>query len=600
MSKIKFGRIGALIVSFFMLVTSGFAVLLMAACSKSVEYDPDNFIGKDDPLYETGQIVKEKITLKMFTPKHSAQPKWEEMTLFKWMEEKTNVHVQFESVPLESYQEKRGLKWEESDPNKMADAFYLCNNPDEVTALVTSDAIARLNDPDGEDAYSGKYGSLIDEYMPNYKALMEEHPGIADESTQLDGGIYSLCSVSTAGSGGFGRQYINQTWLKKTDWYKQNLRMPETIEELEKVFIEFRDKDMNGNGDPNDEIPFSYYTSDQSRNFIMSAFGFVGTGIEMDTREKILNNGQWVDNPDYGKIVWVPSTNAYREYLKLMRRWYEEGIIDENIYANNEGQLASKGNSNRLGCFNTAAAWLVVGEELDDDYTTIGPLTSSVNQQKMWYQYMGPYNSTLLIIPKTSPYKREIARWMDVLYDAETAPMQYVGKEGEHWEWNQREDGSKGDGSLETDTWHFNIPNGMQREQYRAQLSPSAYTDGTVLMTEFKDREDDPKVQKAAKEAQIYQPYLKKHIPTLVYTGEQMEIISAIEGSLNTIMTQSEAYFVTDVNNSKKEYDPENDEHWAKFLDRMAKAGNISARGYAKLVEQYQAALDAYNARNQK
>ena len=84
----------------------------------------------------------------------------------------------------------------------------------------------------------------------------------------------------------------------------------------------------------------------------------------------------------------------------------------------------------------------------------------------------------------------------------------------------------------------------------------------------------------------------------MVYTGDQMEIISSIEGSLNTIMSTSEAYFITDVNNSKNEYDPENDQHWQKFLDKMANAGNISAKGYAKLVEQYQAALDTYNQRH--
>lgn len=596
MQKGSLKKIVCMLLCFVLLMTSGVAVLLFSACGgKKVDYDPDNFIDVDDPLYDTGKIVKEKITIRMFTPKNSAQPKWEDMVLFKWMEEKTNIHVEFESVLLESYQEKRGLKWEEKDPSKMADAFYLCNNPDEVTALVASNAITRLNDPEGSDAYSGNYGNLIENYMPNYKALMEEHSGIADETTQLDGGIYSLCSVNTSNTGGFAKQYINKTWLEKTDWYKQNQKVPETIEELEIVLTEFRDKDMNGNGDPYDEIPLSYYTADQTRNFIMSAFGFVGTGIEMDTREKILQDGQWVDNPTYGQIVWVPATDAYREYTKLMRRWYEEGLIDENIYANDAGKLAAKGFADQLGCFSTAGAWLVVGEDLDDDYTSIGPLTSSVNQTKMWYQFSGQYNSTLLIIPQTSPYKREIARWMDVLYDPATIPMQYVGIEGENWQWNDRADGTPGDGSLETDTWHFNIPEGMQREQYRAQLSPSAYTDGAVLTSDFTNREDDPKVLKVAEESQIYLPYLKRYIPTLVYTGDQMEVISSIEGSLNTIMSTSEAYFITDVNNSKNEYDPENDEHWQKFLDKMANAGNISAKGYAMLVEQYQAALDTYN-----
>ena len=564
---------------------------LIGCGTQKVDYDPDNFISDTS----NPQIVKEKVTIKMFVPKASIQGQWEDMFIFRYMEEVTNIHVEFEEVMLSSYSEKRGLRWEsKKDPT---DAFMLGNNADEVTQASAFGALTPLNDPNASDEYSGSYGSLIDNYMPNYKKWLDKYDEIELATTQADGNIYSFSSVSAL-YGGFATQYQNKKWLEKTDWYKQNQKVPETIEELEIVLTEFRDKDMNGNGDPYDEIPLSYYTSDQTRNFIMSAFGFVGTGIEMDTREKILQDGKWVDNPTYGQIVWVPATDAYREYTKLMRRWYEEGLIDENIYANDAGKLAAKGYANQLGCFSTAGAWLVVGEDLDSDYTSIGPLTSSVNQTKMWYQFSGQYNATLLIIPQTSLYKREIARWMDVLYDPATIPMQYVGIEGEHWQWNDREDGTPGDGTLETDTWHFNIPEGMQREQYRAQLSPSAYTDGAVLSSGFTNREDDPKVQKVAEESQIYIPYLKRYIPTLVYTGDQMEIISSIEGSLNTIMSTSEAYFITDVNNSKNEYDPENDQHWQKFLDKMANTGNISAKGYAKLVEQYQAALDTYNQRH--
>ena len=46
---------------------------------------------------------------------------------------------------------------------------------------------------------------------------------------------------------------INQGWLDNL-----GLDTPSTIDELKKVLIAFRDNDANGNGDPNDELPFGF------------------------------------------------------------------------------------------------------------------------------------------------------------------------------------------------------------------------------------------------------------------------------------------------------------------------------------------------------
>ena len=79
-----------------------------------------------------------------------------------------------------------------------------------------------------------------------------------------------------------------------------------------------------------------------------------------------------------------------------------------------------------------------------------------------------------------------------------------------------------------------------------------------------------------------------------IYTSEQMTLITEVETAIGTVMSNSTAYFITDVNDSKGEYDPNKDADWESFVSKMKNAGNSTIRGYEALCEQYQAAYDTY------
>ena len=100
--------------------------------------------------------------------------------------------------------------------------------------LVTKDAIIPLND-------------LIDQYGPHIKEQMAaafEYVG-----TDKDGNIWTLprCEAFTMGF----VPTIRKDWLDKL-----GMEMPKTLPELEAFFDAVLANDVNGNGDPNDEIPF--------------------------------------------------------------------------------------------------------------------------------------------------------------------------------------------------------------------------------------------------------------------------------------------------------------------------------------------------------
>ena len=79
------------------------------------------------------------------------------------------------------------------------------------------------------------------------------------------------------------RTYIDRTWLKNVD-----MEMPTTLDEFYNVLVAFKEKDANGNGDPNDEIPWTF---DKGTNvmdgLVMTAFTEITQG---DTR--IIRDGK--------------------------------------------------------------------------------------------------------------------------------------------------------------------------------------------------------------------------------------------------------------------------------------------------------------------
>lgn len=122
---------------------------MFAGCGgNKVSYDPDNFIADTS----NPKIVKEKVTIKMFVPKHSLHSAYGDMRLFREMEEITNIHVDFVEANTESYPELRSGAWDDTS----IDAFLFWNTLEEQTAYASAGLIQPI-------------GDLIDLYAPNYK-----------------------------------------------------------------------------------------------------------------------------------------------------------------------------------------------------------------------------------------------------------------------------------------------------------------------------------------------------------------------------------------------------------------------------------------------
>ena len=510
-----------------------FAMLLLSlsviGCDgNKTKYDPDNFL-------ETGdKIVKEKIELTFFAPLHSLHTKegYNAMKLFKIMEEVTNIHINWVYGNVSNYDEIRASQW--TSKNR-PDAFFLWNSTEEVVKYGENGTIYELTD-------------YIKDYAPNYQAILDNNPEYKKAAT-FNGKMYSTLAINDVPRDQTFKQFINQKWLENL-----GLDMPTNTDELYTVLKAFKTEDPNGNG-INDEIPLSSASLNQTRNFLMSAFGYVSTGMEM------------VD----GQAVFVPTTNNYRAYLEFANKLFEEKLLDNNTFTMDERALAAKGSL--VGCFDGSAAYLIAGEANDANYSAIAPLTSSINSEKMWLGF-NTVSPSAIIIPKTSPYVKEIVRWIDFLYSEQGIMLQAFGEENVDFTWK---DDSK-------TSFTFNVPSGMNIEEFRGTLTPSV---GLGVVTYFsrdfvlkEDNEYTSRINQVVEEAN-YMDYLKVPVPDLLFTKEEQNRLAIIETDLEIYMAVFEQKMIS----GKEDI---NDSTWSAHLD------NLKKLKVEELINIYNAAYQRY------
>lgn len=215
------------------------------------------------------------------------------------------------------------------------DWTVICGSGDEINAQYIS-MMASGNYPDiiqwqHNNDYTGgvsqmyadgiiiELNDVIDQYMPNYKKLLEDNPHVA-KTLMDDQGRYLYFTVINPLNSDLEKVAV--TWwglLMRQDWLDNvGMEAPTTIGEWYDVLTAFKEGDPNGNGEP-DEIPFD--AGSAGLNLFMPAFGF--------------QNGVYVD-PETGKVAYGQYGEKYKAYLETMSKWYAEGLI-QNVFADETG-----------------------------------------------------------------------------------------------------------------------------------------------------------------------------------------------------------------------------------------------------------------------
>ncbi|GBF75263.1 hypothetical protein PA598K_03655 [Paenibacillus sp. 598K] len=455
-------------------------------------------------------IVNEPITLRAMVQLSPVQPTdWNDILIWQKYEEMTGIRIDWEAYTAADITEKRNLALAS---DQLPDIFYRTRMPDnDVDKYGVEGSFLRLND-------------LIDQYAPNFKAIMEKYEDVRKGVATADGSIYALPNLTDSPSIEITRKlFLNQDWLEST-----GQQMPTTIDELYEVLVAFRDGDPNGNGEQ-DEIPMAADSLDELLLVLRGAYGLGNKGI---------GNNNWDIDPDSAELRFFPASERYLELLTFVNKLYTEKLIDQEVFTTTGTDVLAKNEQNRIGSFSFGN---VVGRANSnaDSFVGLETALTGPHGDQLYTSARGHLGARgAFMISKSNPHPEAAMRWIDYFYSDEGIRMLYLGIEGETYAQNA-------DGGYDfLPEIVENIPEGSSFDQVVSQYVPYAGGSIPTLIMEdyFKGGETQPSAKAAADNLA---PYLPDELwAPFSFTTEEADEKVALETDINALVTQRTAEFV--------------------------------------------------------
>lgn len=320
--------------------------------------------------------------------------------------------------------------WQEMEKITGVKIEWQVVNQDQYEITAQTRLAAGINLPDIIDmpgeAYKYGVGGIViplDEYIEKYgeyaAKCFEEKPKLLSLMKSPEGITYNLSSVRDeemqAGPTG---------WLVRKDWLDAlGLEEPKTTDDWLKVFRAFKANDVNGNGNPSDEIPFS------NRNGLRQLLNWGGCwDLHLKASEGFYPNSE-------GKIEYEWFKPEAKEMVLFLRKLYEEQLIDPEALTNTKEQYTSRITSNLVG---STIQWQeyttnwnsVLREGGDTDAHWVMVDVPHADGYKGFLETEG-YANGIICISKDCKNPDIAFRWLDyLLYSEDAAKLMTVGIEG--------------------------------------------------------------------------------------------------------------------------------------------------------------------------
>ena len=232
----------------------------------------------------------------------------------------------------------------------------------------------------------------IDQYldsMPNFSAILEARPDIAEAIKSPDGHIYSLPRVEEMGLKAYPNiLFLNKAWVEKlidggnmpseVSLEKEELvdGLKLTRNQFKAILQKFNDLDMDGDGTTTNEIPLPFVSGNWQGNEsdLIASFG-----VPENTQHKTIVNGE--------VVFTVEDENWYNAVVEL-NDWYNRGLIRSSAFTQTQDEFLARGQDGRYGSFYWWEKETVVASYLRDDYIMLQPLVDDETGR----QYVGVSN----------------------------------------------------------------------------------------------------------------------------------------------------------------------------------------------------------------
>jgi putative aldouronate transport system substrate-binding protein len=488
--------------------------------------------------------LKDTTTLKVAVAKYGPHGPFEDMAVVRDWEAKTNIHVDWNVIPVENRNEKLQLMFATGD---LPDVFFgLLSNSDTINY--------------GAQGLIIPLEELIDKHMPNLRAIFEKRPQLKAALTASAGHIYSFPRVDeTEAEEVLSKAYINVDWLNKL-----NLKMPTTTDEFYEVLKAFKEGDPNGNGKM-DEIPFTALGS-WGPEFSFGLYPMYHAFGAPDMPEHVAVND--------GKVVYAPTLPEYKDAIRYWNKLYKEGLADVELFTQSFAQMTAKGRSPEsvYGSFVSYLDTVTVGEDRDDVYEVLPPMKGP-NGHQGWPRLSGRmFSLNAAQISKANKQPELTAAWIDRFYEPKQSAANLWGAVGEVL----NEDSQ---GML-----RFNqAPSGINWAEFRHHSTPGGVAPSAILKEHWNTVVEFPQEKrKVTEDIQAFLPYLtQENFPfVFLFSKEEERELTKLRTAIETNVEQMTAKWIT--------ASPPSDSEWRDYLESMKRMG------LDQLLAIYQGAYDRY------
>ena len=380
--------------------------------------------GKDSVELNSGELqevdladlqfpLKEKATLTGMTSfPANTESNPNNRTIFKRLQEKTNVEIEWTAIQSDQWGDKITLNM--ANPKTLTDFIFTAGFGDsDLLKYADQGIIIPLEE-------------YIDAYMPNLSAVFEKYPEYRTMSTDSEGHIWALPWIEQLGSEKTAIQTIdNMSFINKKWMDFLGLEMPTTVDEFEQVLIAFRDHASELQAEFNIDgsiIPMSCIVNDGGQDPCILINGF-GEGYGD------ADKGRHIAVTDDLKVICSATQQGFKDGIAWLHSLYEQGLIDPEAFTQEWSTYVSKGKSGRYGvCF----SWDVANVDNLQDWVPLPALTADTrNITPQNGSFTSGYDRGRCVVTAVAENPALVCAWLDQMYDPFQSAQNNWGTYGE-------------------------------------------------------------------------------------------------------------------------------------------------------------------------
>lgn len=294
-------------------------------------------------------VVKdgEKISIRFYTTQgYGNAADWDKNWYLLYLKDKSKLDITYTQISIEALSEQKNLIMASGD---IPDIMYSFNFS--ASELVNYGQTQKLL------LDCGKY---IDATLtPNISEWLNKRADAKTYATLPDGGVYSLPRIDAPKH----PAYVNSSYYNTVFLTALGKGIPKTLDEAIEVLYLFKENDPAQQG--SNVLPIG--ASDKYwmtiTDYFLNAYGFISGG---DGSTICLNNQD--------KVVYAAREDVFVEYLKLMNKFFNDGIISKDFYSMDDNTLTALCTDGKILLVAGPAYCLI--KDAWKDYWAFIPLTS--------------------------------------------------------------------------------------------------------------------------------------------------------------------------------------------------------------------------------